>query len=259
MLQIFFFYPPTKTHVFTVALVYPSADALGLSSLALSDPSVQFFIFSFLQNLLLILDPTLFDLSMFNVTQLSPGAYLIDRLTDTVVVRTVVSATGTSAISLLDAYLSDFNSILFANTFFASVYPQVALSASPVQQCPSTGSYSPLCPLTIAVASPTSLPSAYTLGIALGGFFGGIIIAALFLSCYRMESKQRVDRARESKPPMEPSVKENERTNDFSVIKIGNLSSEPTLEMDPAQYARAWLDGRLTDYEQPLTLKRRKI
>jgi hypothetical protein len=153
----------------------------------------------------------------------------------------VTRKSGFAAIFLMEKYFTDFNSILYSNSFFSSV---TSFSAHPREQqlqlCEDM-SLLPLCPMQGETSASYSLPSWYSLAVSLGGFVGGLVLGVLVLSCYRLDSV----------PLVEPEVKEQGETNNFSVIKMS------ARDRNPAEYAEAWLK----DEEHPAfpLLKQRRV
>ena len=230
--------PPSASPFFEIEVEYPNGNEL-VGVKPSGDPTVEFFTYTITKNLVQVLGPELFDSSLFEVVQITkpPG----DIVSVTVV---VTSKRGFPAIFLMEKYFSDFNSILYSNSFFSSV---TSFSAHPhdqqVQLCADI-SLLPLCPMQGETSASYSLPSWYSLAVSLGGFVGGLVLGVLVLSCYRLDSV----------PLVVPEAKAKEvegETNNFSVIKMS------ARHRNPVEYAEAWLK----DEEHPAfpLLKQRRV
>ena len=248
---------------FQIALLYPGASVSGLGNLAPSDPMREYFDYQFTLNLKLVLNELEDRISVYGIKQTSEP--------DSIIVSSVFTPgqqrTSYELYALLSALFMDEYSGLYSNEFFATTnrtFPVRNLTS--VQWCPSVERYYlGGCPTLREWGSPAALPTWYSLAVALGGCLTGVVIGAVALALYRLDSGDlRVSSV------FRPKLKfsDGHSPNDFSVVKITGTAShqELTLEvvddvskLDPGarvEFARTWLDGQLLD--EPLIMRRKK-
>jgi hypothetical protein len=251
---------------FQIAL---TTDISGLAFLDSSDPTRQFYDYSFVENLKQVLnEPETSDrISVVGIRDAGPD--FPARIIVAGAVSGPLTVTDRSAqelVALLSALLVDEYSVLYTNEFFSRTVRSFPLrKIDNVVYCESIGRYYVAgCPTNRDWGPPTGFATWYWLAIVIGGFVVGLVAAATALAFYRLDSADlRISGVFKRRPKKDASV-----TNDFSVFKIKSEAEEKelTLEMkdvtlldhaDKVEYAKTWLDGQLLD--EPLILRRNKL